>query len=191
VAPTYNNIAVVYDNQGKYEMVLGQYAKSLAIKIKALGEGHPEVATTYSNIAVVYRKQGKYEMALGQYAKCLSIEIKALGEGHPDVAITYGNIAVVYGKQGKHEMALEQYAKGLSIRIKALGEGHPDVATAYTNIGVTKCNMADVLEDQGELARAGGLFRESAAIFSKVHGAEHEDTLDAIKDARRCAQGAA
>ncbi|KAJ1495378.1 hypothetical protein T484DRAFT_1925436 [Baffinella frigidus] len=51
--------------------------------------------------------------------------------------------------------------------------------------------MALVLKKQGELARAAGFFRECAAIYSKVHGAEHEETLDALQQARRCEQGAA
>ncbi|KAJ1487857.1 hypothetical protein T484DRAFT_1785079 [Baffinella frigidus] len=47
-------------------MVCGKAGEegSLAIKIKALGEDHPDVPTTYTNIAFVYDTQGKYEMAL-------------------------------------------------------------------------------------------------------------------------------
>ena len=125
-------------------------------------------------------------MRWGKYKKCLAIQFKALGERHPSVATTFHNIGFVYRQQGKHEMALEQYAKCLAIKITALGEDHPDVAKTYNSVAVAKCDMADVLEKQGELARAGGLFRESAAIFSKVHGAQHEETLGALKDARRC-----
>jgi len=55
----------------------------------------------------------------------------------------------------------------------------------------TKYNMARLLNKQGELVRAGGLFRESAAIYSKVLGAEHEETLDALERARDCELGAA
>ncbi|KAJ1480867.1 hypothetical protein T484DRAFT_1600632, partial [Baffinella frigidus] len=124
--------------------------------------------------------QGKHETALEQFKKCLAIRIKALGEDHSDLAATYNNIAGVYTKQGKHETALEQFKKCLAIRIKALGEDHPSVAATYNHIATTKYNMACSLEEQGELARAGGLFRESASIYSKVFGAEHEETLDAL-----------
>jgi len=100
------------------------------------------------------------------------------------VATTYNNIALVHDKQGKDEMALELYDKSLAIKIKALGEDHPSVADS-------KYDMAGSLAKQGELARAGVLVRESAAIYSKVHGAEHEKTLDALQKARYCEQGAA
>ena len=99
VATTYNNIALVYKTQGKYEMALGQYemalgqyAKCLAIEIKALGEDHPDVAFTYNMIGLVYNTQGKHEMALELYAKSLAIQIKtaskwaAFGRGEVDHA---------------------------------------------------------------------------------------------------------
>ena len=190
IARTYDIMGRVYEignEQGKYEMALEQYGKCLAINIKALGEDHPDVATTYGNIASVYYKQGKHEMALEQYARCLAVEIKALGEDHPSVAMTYNNTAVIcWWGQGKHEMALEQYAKCLAIQIKTLGEDHPVVAATYTDNAMCKRNMADLLERQGELARAGGLFRESAAICRKVHGPQHAETLYNLARARMC-----
>ena len=44
VATTYNNMASVYDNQGKYDEALAMYEKSLSIKLKKLGDDHPDVA---------------------------------------------------------------------------------------------------------------------------------------------------
>jgi tetratricopeptide (TPR) repeat protein len=145
VATTYNNIALVYKTQGKYEMAIGLvyntqgkhemalelYAKSLAIQIKTaskwaafgrgevdLDEANLDVANTYYKIAGVYKTQDKYEMAVWHFKKCLEIRIKVLGEDHPDVAFTYNMIGLVYNTQGKHEMALELYAKSLAIQIK-------------------------------------------------------------------------
>ena len=86
-------------------------------------------------------------------------------------------------------MALEQHGKSLAITIKVLGEDHPSVAATYHNMAICKFNMALSLGKQGELARAGGIFRESAAIYSKMFGAEHVMTLNALKSARLCEQG--
>ena len=41
VATTYNNMANVYDNQGKYEEALAMYEKALSISLKKLGDDHP------------------------------------------------------------------------------------------------------------------------------------------------------
>lgn len=44
-AATLNNIAIVYENQGQYEEALKAYTRALAIKEKALGPDHLDVAT--------------------------------------------------------------------------------------------------------------------------------------------------
>ena len=41
VADTYNNMACVYDNQGKYDEALAMHEESLSIKLKKLGDDHP------------------------------------------------------------------------------------------------------------------------------------------------------
>ncbi len=41
VARTYNNIAIVYRNQGKYDAALVEYQKSLDIKIRVFGYAQP------------------------------------------------------------------------------------------------------------------------------------------------------
>jgi hypothetical protein len=79
-------------------------------------------------------------------------------------------------------MAMEMFEKGLAIAIKALGEEDLDVASI-------KMGMAKTLEKQGELARAEGLFRECAGTYCKLYGAEHEETLDALEQARGCEKG--
>ena len=77
------------------------YEKALSIKLKKLGDDHPDVATTYNNMALVYTKQGKYNEALAMYEKALSIRLKKLGDDHPRVADTYVNIGIVYDEKLK------------------------------------------------------------------------------------------
>ena len=56
----------VYYNQGKYDEALAMYEKALSIRLKKLGDDHPDVADTYNNMAVVYKKQGKYNVREGR-----------------------------------------------------------------------------------------------------------------------------
>src|SRR5215471_21297041 len=55
-----NNLANVYQAQGKYGEAEGLYQRALAIREKALGASHPDVAQTLHNLALVYQNQGKY-----------------------------------------------------------------------------------------------------------------------------------
>ena len=62
------------------------YKRSLAIREKALGPDHPDVAQSLNNLAVLYRDQGRYADAEPLYKRSLAINEKALGPDHPDVA---------------------------------------------------------------------------------------------------------
>ena len=69
------------------------YEKALSIRLKKLGDDHPDVAVTYNNMAKYTLDQGKNDEALAMYEKALSIRLKKLGDDHPDVATTYNNMA--------------------------------------------------------------------------------------------------
>ncbi|CAF4555557.1 unnamed protein product, partial [Didymodactylos carnosus] len=147
MGPLYNNIGLIYSDQGEYYQALKYYAHSLEILLKILGPSHPSVARVYNNIALVYNAQGEYSQALKYYEQTLEIQLNTLRPNHPSVATTYNNIAGVYNDQGKYSQALKYYEQALEILLKALGPNHPTVATTYSNIGL-------VYYDQGEYSQA-------------------------------------
>ena len=51
---TLYNLGLVYWKQGKYADAEGLYKRALAIREKALGASHPDVAQTLNNLANVY-----------------------------------------------------------------------------------------------------------------------------------------
>ena len=51
VAESLNNLAVLYDDQGRYADAEPLYKRSLAIREKALGPDHPDVAQSLNNLA--------------------------------------------------------------------------------------------------------------------------------------------
>ena len=166
---TYNNIALVYQDQGDYVKALEYYKKALAIREKVQGPEHPDTATTYNNIAGVYQDQGDYVKSLEYYKKALAISEKVQGLEHPDTATTYNNIAGVYKAQGDYVKSLEYYKKALAIREKVLGPEHPSTATTYNNIGRLYYDMHDYAEAKRYLQRAYD-------VFIKVLGVDHPYT---------------
>jgi len=52
-APVLNNLAVVYNFQGRYEEALKALGRALAINEKVLGPEHPHVAQTLNNLAIL------------------------------------------------------------------------------------------------------------------------------------------
>jgi tetratricopeptide (TPR) repeat protein len=160
-------------------MTLEQLEKCLPIQIKELGEDHPDVATTYSNIGIAYHKQGKHEIALVQLEKCFAIQIKTLGEDHLDVANTHLNIGNVYFDQRMFKLAVEHCEKRLAIQIKVLRTDHMHVGDTKMKLGKLLVILTFSVNPVNH-KRAGVLYRESAAIYRKVHGPKHKTTLDAI-----------
>ena len=55
MATSLNNLAMLYRAQGQYAEAEPLYKRSLAIREKALGPDHPDVATSLENMARLYR----------------------------------------------------------------------------------------------------------------------------------------
>jgi tetratricopeptide (TPR) repeat protein len=161
LATSLNNLALVYDSQGKYDAAEPLYKRSLAIAEKALGPEHPGVATGLNNLAALYRAQGKYDAAEPLYKRSLAIREKALGPDHPDMATSLNNLAVLYDTRGKYDAAEPLYKRSLAIREKALGPDHPAVATSLEN-------YASLLKATNRAAEAEPLLKRAEAIRKKL-----------------------
>ena len=61
---------------------------------------------------------------------------------------------------------------------KSLGNGHVNVAN-------TKYNIALLYRRQGNTIQARNLFREAAAVYTAVYGANHSETIDALDQAKK------
>jgi CHAT domain-containing protein len=83
------------------------YRQALAVRLKALGEGHPQVGQSYNNLAFVLRDRGKLPEAEALYRQALAVRLKALGEDHPDTAASYRNLGLTLARLGKADEALD------------------------------------------------------------------------------------
>ena len=81
---TYNDMALVYENQGKYEDALAAYQKALDIRIAALGDKHPDVGTTYYNMASAYSDCKKTAQARAYYQSAAAVYKDCYGPEHEE-----------------------------------------------------------------------------------------------------------
>ena len=159
-------MAELYRVQGRYAAAEPLHKRSLAIREKALGPGHPKVAQSLNNLAELYRVQGRYAAAEPLHKRALAIREKALGRDHPDVAQSLNNLATLYQAQGRYAAAEPLYKRILAIVKKALGPDHPDVATTLNNLAV-------LYKAQGRYATAEPLYKRSLVIYEKALGPDH------------------
>jgi len=76
VALGFNNLAMFFASQFKYEEAEPFFRRALAIWEKALGPEHPNVAQVLENYADLLRKTGREEEASGMEARAQAIREK-------------------------------------------------------------------------------------------------------------------
>ncbi len=122
LATTLNNLAVLYDEQGRYAEAEPLYKRALAIMEQALGPEHPDVATNLDNLASLYLFQGKYAEAEPLYKRLLAITEKALGPEHPDVATSLERYAALLRQTGRTAEADSFEVRANAIRANLRGQ---------------------------------------------------------------------
>jgi tetratricopeptide (TPR) repeat protein len=93
-----NNLAGLYESQGRYAEAEPLYKRSLVIKENSLGKDHPSVATTLNNLAALYYKQEKYQEAAKMFQRAIAIMKKKFPGGHPDIDLFQGNYEYMQAK---------------------------------------------------------------------------------------------
>jgi len=160
---------------GQYEEAQPLLEQALAIRKKALGPEHPDVATTLRNLAELYGVQGQYAKAEPLDQQALAIDKKALGPEHPSVASDLNNLAVLYKTQGQYAKAEPLLQQALAINKKSLGPEHPDVAASLNNLAV-------LYSDQGQYRKAETLYQQALEIRMKALGPEHPSVATSLNN---------
>ncbi len=89
--------------QGRYDEAEPLYRRSLDIRERSLGAGHPDVAESLDEIAALDEATGRDDDAEALYKRSLAIREKALGPDHPEVGDTLRSLAELYRNQGRFQ----------------------------------------------------------------------------------------
>jgi signal transduction histidine kinase len=115
ISSVYNNLAIIYDDQGDYKTSLGYYFKSL--KIRQDTKDKWGIASSYNNIGNTYLELGNYAEALSYLFKGLLIREEIQDEDA--VSNSLSNIAGAYFMLGKYKEALDYNYRALAIDERA------------------------------------------------------------------------
>ena len=133
------------------------YERALAIRERALGPDHPDVATTLDSLGRLHQDLGQalerhgliilsqeyqkeeYSKALSLYQRALAIRQQALFPNHPNVATSLTNLAKLYEQSDSLGRALQKdalpfYEQALAI-LEQTQPDHPDTAEVLQNLG--------------------------------------------------------
>ena len=138
VAKTLNNLGILYDQRGLFNISLKNYFRSLRL-FENYSKDPYDVAMVLGNIGIVYKKQRAYEQVLEYYQRALDIYIE-LNNDFGQV-VTMGNIGSVLISLERYEEAIEMANEAL-IGYEKLGYVryvpymYHNMAVAYDSLGV-------------------------------------------------------
>jgi len=95
VATSLNNLAYLYDSQGKYSEAEPLYLDALEMTKRLFTGDHPDVATSLNNLAYLYKNQGKYSEAEPLLLDALAMFERVLGTNHPNTIIFRNNLQLL------------------------------------------------------------------------------------------------
>jgi CHAT domain-containing protein/tetratricopeptide (TPR) repeat protein len=167
------NLASLRKTQGRFEDAEFLEKRALAIREKAFGPDHLNVAGSLHALAEIYKEQARYAEAEPLLNRALGIAEKGLGREHPSYALGLFSLSGLYLLQARYAEAEPIRKRAIAIYEHALGGEHPYVATAL--IG-----LAEVYREQGLYAQAGPLFQKGLAIYEKALGPEDPYTAGAL-----------
>jgi len=170
LAQTYNNLGVLYRDLGDGAHAMEYAQKGYEIRIKQLGEEHPDIATSYNTIAAIHRLQGDNETALEYYKKALAIRERMLGKWHTETANSYNNLGFLSTATGDYDQAMEYYKKALAVIEKTLSPKHQTA-------GLLHYNIAEVYSLKKDYAHALEQYEMALGIFKAALGENHKNVL--------------
>jgi serine/threonine-protein kinase len=131
-------------NRGLLKRQSGDFAGSLrfdeqalALKEKALGPNHPDVASSLANIDTTLSELGQYDRALSNNDRALAIDRRAYGDWHPAVARSLSNRGEALNALGRYSEARDAFQGALARWEDAYGPDHLYLAHALTGLGET------------------------------------------------------
>mmetsp|Transcript_32413 Transcript_32413/g.74047 ORF Transcript_32413/g.74047 Transcript_32413/m.74047 type:complete len:412 (+) Transcript_32413:2-1237(+) len=193
-AGTYNNMALIYRTQEKYDDALKMFDKCLQIRIAKKGEQSIEVAKLLHNMGALFQWQKLFDRSLEHYTRAQNIFISQLGKDHIFVAKTCITIGSIFSEQREYLNARTELGKAIKILLATVEPGHMDLAAAYDYMGTayaeSRCD-APPAAGRGDLPKALEWYEKSLDVVKAAVGEKHPqaaDTMFNIAQVRR-AQG--
>jgi tetratricopeptide (TPR) repeat protein len=163
-----NNLAGLYQLEGKYTQAEPILTKALEVRRRVLGEKDSDTAESMNALALLYRCQGRFAQAEPLLAEAVDVRRRVLGDDHPDTLSSLSDLAALYRKEGKYPAAEALFTTVLEARRRVLGPAHP----ATTDV-------------MGSLAEVRLQQKQYGAAESLLHEALNNDEKAAVDSWRR------
>ncbi len=162
---TLNNLAYLYDIQGRYAQAEPLYQQALAIQEKTLGAENAATVMSLLHLESLYRKQGRYTEAEPLFQQALVVSKNLLEQELPDTAIGLNNLALLFfpGKDlfSTAESSHEGFERAESLLLRAL-------AISEKVRGPEDITTDTILLNLGFLYTRRGLYKQAEASYQRA-----------------------
>ncbi|MGK5034123.1 KGGVGR-motif variant AAA ATPase [Janthinobacterium sp. LB3P118] len=160
----------LYRKDGRSAQALDAFRQSVEIRVRLLGEEHPDSLACKSGMARLLRQLGKLDEARFLEEHVLDVRERVLGSEHPDTLAARACLAQTLLLQGELAAALLMQDTVLATYAHQLGGEHPLTLEAMDGRAATLLRM-------GRLAQAQQVLGTVVGARERLFGAEHGDTL--------------
>ncbi|WJI76710.1 CHAT domain-containing tetratricopeptide repeat protein [Mesorhizobium sp. C395A] len=175
IARSMNNLASLYQAQGRLGEAEPLFKRALSILETTLPAGHPDIAAGLNNLAGFYYARGLLSEAEPLFKRALAVRETALPSGHPDIATSLNNLASLYYDLGRFGEAEPLFKQGLAMREALLPAGQSDIAKSVNN-------LAAIYKAQSRLTEAELLYRRALELTARALPAGHPDIATSLNN---------
>jgi tetratricopeptide (TPR) repeat protein len=154
------DLAILRRTQGDFAEAEQLYRRALAIRERAQGGDHPDVAVVLTNLAALKVAQGDFDAAQPLLERSLAIRETALGKDDVRTAQSLSNLALLYAARGNAAAAEPLYLQSIAIFDAAKNTGPAHTA----DFGRVLENYAALLHETGRDAEADQLEARAHAM---------------------------
>ncbi len=161
-------IGRAYDGLGLYDRAQPLLERSLALRRRAFGAAHPEVAESLYALGALHWQRGELDLAEATFRRALEMRRALLGGADPAVAESLNALGLALVSKAQFDTAEPLLREALAINRKHYGNDHIEVGSNLGNLGL-------LMKQKGDLAAAEAFYREALAIFRRLFGAAHPE----------------
>ena len=165
-----NALALIYENQGRYEESEVLLYDALEISRKNLGPENHHAFAAMNNLANVYQSQGKHEKAATLYKECLEMMKLKLKPDHPDTLTTTLNLAESLILIKKFQEAEPIWRQIYEANLEIYGIHNRITLDNLYNVGICCAG-------EGNYPEAEILLKDCLMYRDALFGSEHPSTL--------------
>lgn len=168
------NLALVYQDQSRYELAESLLRRQFDIGVKDLGRDDPKTLLSVSNLGRLYRDEGRLTEAEYLLRVALEHRQKVLGPVHRDLAQTIFDLSTIYSEEGKYALAESLADASLDMRRRTVGEHHDEYAESLGQRAILYARTGDLL-------RAEQLGKQAVAVMETTYGPDHRSVANTLQ----------